>query len=430
MASRKRQLGGGQDVRAGEKTSLPLSALCLIVSLWTGTVSAQTGAPMPRLEYGKGRELAKLADPAINESSGLAAGRTNRGVFWTHNDSGSRPQVFAFTMEGKAVATVTVAGARARDWEDIASFTLNGRGVLLAADVGDNNANRGVYTLYAFYEPRLRARQRGVRVPVGLIQTINFKYEDGPHNCESVAVDATDRTIYLVSKAGGRECKVYSLAWPKRSQKAAHLARAVATLKIPTTTAMDISPDGLRAVVLTYGPAFEYARLPTETWAQGFARPGRSIAMPPRAQGESICYGQDGKTLYLTSECKGKNSANPSPLLEVPVIKDIPAAAVTVVKAKPRTQPATQPATKPAPDTPAATKPAPSQPVATKPVPATDQKQIDRECKKCLNMAENYLRAGLADKARQYLQKILDRYPGTPWAAKARERLAEIKPGP
>jgi hypothetical protein len=35
--------------------------------------------------------------------------------------------------------------------------------------------------------------------------------------------------------------------------------------------------------------------------------------MPRRRQGESICYGPDGKTLYLTSE------QLPTPLWEVPV---------------------------------------------------------------------------------------------------------------
>jgi hypothetical protein len=84
---------------------------------------------------------------------------------------------------------------------------------------------------------------------------------------------------------------------------------------------MDISPDGLRAIVLTYGDAFEFVRGPKETWEQGFARPPRRVQMPQRVQGESICYGPDGKTLYLTSECKNKNSASPSPLLEVPVAK-------------------------------------------------------------------------------------------------------------
>ncbi len=278
----------------------------------------------PPLKYAEGKELAKLADPAINESSGVAAGRTNSGVFWTHNDSGGKPQVFAFSMAGEALATITVTGAAARDWEDMASFSVNGRGVLLVGDVGDNNAKRGVCTLYAFREPRLNPRKRGVHAAVKRVQTISFKYEDGPHNCESVGVDPTDRTIYLVSKEGGSECKVYSLAWPKHSRKTPYVARAIATLKIPTATAMDISPDGLRAVVLTYGDAFEFVRERGEAWAKGFSRPPRRIRMPRRDQGESICYGRDGKTLYLTSECKGKDSANPSPLLEVPVVKDVP----------------------------------------------------------------------------------------------------------
>lgn len=278
----------------------------------------------PQLEYGEGKELAKLADPAITESSGMAAGRMNPGVFWTHNDSGGQPQLFAFTMAGEALATITLTGAAAQDWEDMASFSLNGRGMLLVADVGDNNAKRGSYALYAFYEPKLDPRKRRVHAAVKLSQTISFKYADGSHNCESVGVDPTDRTIYLVSKTAGDECKVYSLAWPKRPGHETYVAKAIATLNVPTTTAMDISPDGLRSVVLTYGDAFEFVREPGEAWAQGFSHPARRIPMPRRHQGESICYGADGKTLYLTSECKDQNAANPSPLLEVPVVKGMP----------------------------------------------------------------------------------------------------------
>ena len=77
---------------------------------------------------------------------------------------------------------------------------------------------------------------------------------------------------------------------------------------------MDISPDGLRAVVLTYGHAREYARRADESWSKAFARKERIIVMPRRKQGESICYGEDGKTLYLTSEGKSQ------PLWEVPLI--------------------------------------------------------------------------------------------------------------
>ena len=99
-------------------------------------------------------------------------------------------------------------------------------------------------------------------------------------------------------------------------KKKALVARRIATLAIPLVTAMDVSPDGRRAVVLTYGNAYEFVRSENEDWAAAFAREPRPIRMPLRIQGESICYGPDGKTLYLTSE------KLPTPLWEVPVAEE------------------------------------------------------------------------------------------------------------
>jgi len=274
-----------------------------------------------RIAYGPGREIAKLACKQINESSGLAAGRANKGVFWTHNDSGDRPKLHAFDRKGRDLATVTVTGARARDWEDMASFSLGRRHFLLVGDVGDNGVARKDCCFYVVPEPWLNPRKTGAELNVKPVQTIRFSYEDGPHNCESVAIDPGSRKIYLVSKAGGKSCKLYALDWPARLGDSKQVAKPVASLAIPTTTAMDVSPDGLRMIVLTYGDAWEYARRPGEGWAAAVAPSARRIRMPRRVQGESICYGVDGKTLYLTSECKGKNSAEPSPLLEVPVVE-------------------------------------------------------------------------------------------------------------
>ena len=298
-----------------------MKSTLLIIVLFSISVHHVLAGEPARIKYGEGRELAKIADKAIVESSGVAASRISDEVFWTHNDSGDSARIFAFDKAGKTMATITLAGVRAADWEDMASVTIKRKPMLLIADVGDNAAKRGTYTLYVVEEPKLSSKRvltRNVKPKM----TIRFKYEDGSHNCESVAVDPTDQTIYLVSKVGGTQCKVYALAWPKRStNKTPYVAKAVADLTIRTTTAMDISPDGLRAVVLTYGDAIEYVRGKDETWAQGFAKPGRRIKMPRRVQGESICYGSDGKTLYLTSECKGKSPDNKAPLLEVPVLK-------------------------------------------------------------------------------------------------------------
>ena len=94
--------------------------------------------------------------------------------------------------------------------------------------------------------------------------------------------------------------------------KTALVAKRIGALELRQVTGMTISRDGRRAVVLTYGNAFEYLRDAKETWGQAFARPPREIAVPHRVQGESICFGPDGMTLYASSEKR------PTPLLEIP----------------------------------------------------------------------------------------------------------------
>ena len=51
----------------------------------------------------------------------------------------------------------------------------------------------------------------------------------------------------------------------------------------------------------------------------------------------------------------------------------------------------------------------------------------DRECKSWLSTADNYINNHMTDKAKPYLQKILDKYADTPWAAEARQRLSAMK---
>ena len=276
------------------------------------TASPATLPERPR--YGEGRQLATLANQTITESSGIACSRLNPEVFWTHNDSGDSARLYAFNRKGEDLGTCVVSGAGAMDWEDMASFKRGEQSCLVVGDVGDNKVQRREYAVYVIAEPAVDGRGKNGRLTAATLQAVRFKYEDGSHNCESLGVDATDGTVYLVSKTEGNECKVYSLPLPADRRPQLQVAKAIATLKVPTTCAMDISPDGLRAVVLTYGDAFEYIRAPNETWAQGFAREPRVLKMPSRQQGESVCYGHDGKTLYLTSE------KLPTPLLEVPVL--------------------------------------------------------------------------------------------------------------
>lgn len=56
------------------------------------------------------------------------------------------------------------------------------------------------------------------------------------------------------------------------------------------------------------------------------------------------------------------------------------------------------------------------------------QQKTDKDCKSWLSLAENYARARMKAKAREYLEKILSTYPESSHAETARERLDQLSP--
>ncbi len=265
-----------------------------------------------RIAYGPGRKLAELANPAVDESSGLACSRRHRGLFWTHNDSGDEARIYLFDLKGRDLGSRVLRGIIAYDWEDIVSFEDDGKCYLLVCDVGNNGLAAEVQLLHLIEEPPTDPG-RGEKVHhVPVIRTIFITYEDDHRDCEAVAFDPAGRTLLLATKERASDCLVYALPWPEKPTNEAQVARRIAALRIPPVTGMDVSPDGRRAVLLTYGNAYEFARAGEEHWAAAFSRKPREIVLPERVQGEAICYGPDGRTLYLTSEKR------PTPLWEVP----------------------------------------------------------------------------------------------------------------
>ena len=89
--------------------------------------------------------------PGVRESSGLAPSRKIPGIYWTHNDSGGGPWLFALDAAGRQVGRVLVKGAANLDWEDLASDET---GRLYIADVGDNQRRRKSVRIYTVVEPR------------------------------------------------------------------------------------------------------------------------------------------------------------------------------------------------------------------------------------------------------------------------------------
>src|ERR1041384_8744014 len=147
-------------------------------------------APMAA-PYGPPAIIATLKDKAVSESSGLAASRLAPGAYWTHNDSGDGPFVYAFDTRGDSLGVFRVAGAQARDWEDMAAGPgpERGKSYLYLGDIGDNDETRDEVVVYRVAEPALTAVTRNLtKARPGSTEpaeAIRLKYPDGKHDAEA-----------------------------------------------------------------------------------------------------------------------------------------------------------------------------------------------------------------------------------------------------
>ncbi|MDD4737089.1 MAG: hypothetical protein PHP44_13410 [Kiritimatiellae bacterium] len=243
-----------------------------------------------------------IETPALRECSGLARSACSLDLFWTHNDSGDDPLLYLIDLQGRLRSTLRVRDAKAKDWEDLASGEFDGKTWLFVADIGDNKLKRKHVRIYVLEDP---CGVEGAldRKECSLWYALRFQYEDGAHNAEALGVDPMNGDLYLVTKTAIGSCGVYRLSASSWREQPGEMqtARRVATLPWSRVTAMDIAPDGLRALVLTRTSGYEYERKPDESWAQAFAGKPDKINLPHREQGEAVCYDM-GRRLILASE--------------------------------------------------------------------------------------------------------------------------------
>ena len=71
--------------------------------------------------YGFREEVARVSGKLLEEASGLAASRTNRGIVWSHNDRNHHHELFAIdSATGDIHSRWELEGAENEDYEDMA----------------------------------------------------------------------------------------------------------------------------------------------------------------------------------------------------------------------------------------------------------------------------------------------------------------------
>jgi hypothetical protein len=262
-----------------------------------------------------------IANHDITEASGLVASKCQPNVFWTHNDSGDGPFIYAVNPSGENLGTWKVTNAENLDWEDIAERKEpDGICRIYIGEIGDNDIKRDVHTIYRVREPEVSDDSKNVRrknaPDTDAAESVNFSYADMNQNAETLLVHPTTGDIYVLTKRKEGPSGVYKIAPTFGSSEVQKVTR-LADLQVPSIpvgllTGGDISPDGRSIALCDYIDGYELTLPADDTnfddiWKQ---QPMK-IDLGEREQGEAICYSIDGRSIFATTEKKN------APIIEV-----------------------------------------------------------------------------------------------------------------
>lgn len=254
----------------------------------------------------------------VVEASGLAAGRRNPGVLWTHDDSGGANVVFAINTTGQLLGTYQLGSGSLTDAEDIAVGPGPTPGVnyIYVGDIGDNSSSRSSIRIKRVPEPAVDVDQAPTYVTLSDVEIITLVYPSGADapahkDSEAMFVD-TNGDIYLVTKRIYPN-KVYRASFPQ-STSSTVILEYVATLPtgpgLAWITGADCSADG-RWIVVTNDQTTDYANI----WQREPGTPlGEAVTSSPcplllqaEPQGEAIAWDALGLGFYTLSEAHNES---------------------------------------------------------------------------------------------------------------------------
>ncbi len=255
------------------------------------------------------RIVGNVTNASLTEISGMARGRTDRSVLWVHEDSGAAPEVHAMSLEGAFRQTFRLAGATARDWEDMAVGPGPSPGVhyLYMGDIGDNGRSRDTITIWRAPEPAVTG---GATATIGGAEGIVARYPRGARNAEAMAVGA-DGTIYVITKdkidRTGNDTEIYAIPYPQSTSGVTTMQQIPAGTLGRTDrfdrSGADIRPDGRALIVRGYKAAAIWPIVPGESMATTLSRePCNADLDRDESFGEAVAFLGNDSSYITTNE--------------------------------------------------------------------------------------------------------------------------------
>ena len=257
----------------------------------------------------------QLQSEEIVEASGLARSQLDDSVLWTINDGGSKPRLYALSPDGAHRGRIKLEEGKNRDWEDLSSFRIGVQAYLLVADTGDNDSKRDNVQLYIVPEPDLGLDDKVKMEPAW---TVKFEYPEGPRDAEAVTVDTANQRVLVLTKRNWPP-ELYEVPLtPGDGKASATLLGLIESLPTPTRndmqnasftknwhwqpTAMDLSPDGKLAVILTYRAIYVYRLDPAKGLFDNLNGTAYALGLGNFPGAESVVFSADSQSIFVTLE--------------------------------------------------------------------------------------------------------------------------------
>ncbi len=261
-----------------------------------------------------------MTDARLIEFSGLAPARQKQR-FWAINDGGQDAALWQIDEKGSITGTLPLQDIVNIDFEDLASFSLKGangkrKHYVAIGDIGDNAAVLPERHIYVILDDADISKNRSVSAA----WQVRYRYLDGAHDAESLAVDAKGGYFYIVNKRVMPPILYRLPIRPKHPKNVQTAERVGALTGLPAENVGSTDPrnavrfgsqptgavigcDGNELLLLTYAAVYRYQKSNSATWSDALAgQVPQVLPLPPTFQAEAITLTPDCNTLYVGGE--------------------------------------------------------------------------------------------------------------------------------
>ncbi|HEY4216491.1 MAG TPA: hypothetical protein VGM67_05105 [Gemmatimonadaceae bacterium] len=251
----------------------------------------------------------------LTENSAAVMSEQQPGVFFTINDSGNDPILFAMDTSGTDRGAWVVRGATDNDWESGSmgpcAPTDSARECVYVGDTGDNMAERRTHAIYRIDEPAAHGQTDSVTA-----EQLFYRYSDAPHDVEAMYI-APNGDLFLITKrrlhapSGAlRQALVFrvpSEAWNSRDTVTAEIVDSLSIVPgsspMRSITDASLAPDGRHLAVRTYSQLYVYATDSASGRVVNTVAPSIcNIVALGEAQGEGVTWVSSTGRFLFTSE--------------------------------------------------------------------------------------------------------------------------------